>query len=136
MNGCTAVDSINVTVLPLPVATVSPDQTICEGNSVTLTASGGVTYSWSPTGSVTGTITVVPSSSMTYAVNVIDSNGCKATAFVDVTVHNNPVVNLPAGVFTCNGNSIVLNPGTTGASYLWNTGNNAQPLAGKFKDSN
>ena len=129
INGCSAIDSVNINVQPLPVATVSPDQTICNGVSVTLTASGGVSYNWNPTGSITGTITVSPSTTTTYAVDVIDSNGCQATAFVNVIVNNNPVINLPAGVFTCNGINVTLDPGSGGTSYSWNTGATTQTIS-------
>ena len=129
INGCTARDSLRIDVLPLPTAVVSPDPTICNGNSVTLSASGGVTYNWSPTGSTTGTITVNPALSTTYAVNVIDANGCQATAFINVTVHANPVVNLPAGVFTCNGINVLLDPGNAGTSYLWSNGSTTQTIS-------
>ncbi|CAN5637141.1 hypothetical protein BH11BAC2_BH11BAC2_11410 [soil metagenome] len=121
-NGCTAIDTVMVTVNPLPVATVSPDQTICAGQSATLTAGGGVTYNWTPSGNTSSTISVTPGSSTTYAVNVIGANGCQATAFVNVTVRPLPVVSLPPAIFTCTGSSTVLNPGAGGTSYLWSNG--------------
>lgn len=127
-NGCSGVDTVSVLVNPLPTATVSPNVSVCQGQSATLTASGGVSYSWNPSGSVTGTITVTPGSSTTYAVNVIDANGCQATAFVNVTVNPNPVISLPAGVFICSGVSATLNPGATGTSYLWSNGATSQTI--------
>jgi PKD repeat protein len=80
-NGCTATATVNVNVNPLPVINVSPSQAICLGQSVTLTATGGVTYNWSPSGNTTGTITVSPGSSTTYAVTGTNANGCSATNF-------------------------------------------------------
>lgn len=126
-NGCTGVDTINVSVLPLPLATTGPDQTICAGNSVTLTASGGVAYSWSPVGATSQNITITPASSGTYAVNVTGANGCTATAFVNVTVRPLPVSTLPVAVFFCNGVSSVLNPGSA-SSYSWSTGATSQTI--------
>jgi PKD repeat protein len=96
-NGCTGIDSVNVLVNPLPVPTVSPDVSICQGQSATFSASGGVSYSWNPSGNINDTITVTPNASTTYAVNVIDGNGCQATAFVNVTVNQNPAAVLPGG---------------------------------------
>lgn len=127
-NGCTGTDTVRVFVNPLPVATVSPNVSICQGQSTVLTAGGGVSYSWNPSGSTTGSITVSPGASTTYAVNVINANGCQATAFVNVTVNPNPVISLPAGVFICSGVSSTLNPGATGTSYLWSTGAVSQTI--------
>ncbi|MBK9318948.1 MAG: hypothetical protein IPM91_09125 [Bacteroidetes bacterium] len=115
-------------VNPLPVPTVSPDVSICQGQSATLTASGGVSYSWNPSGNVKDTITVTPNASTTYAVNVIDANGCQATAFVNVTVNQNPAAVLPAGVFICSGVSATLDPGAVGTSYLWSNGATSQSI--------
>ncbi len=128
-NGCTGVDTVNVNVNPLPVPSVSPNVSICQGQSATLIAGGGVTYSWNPSGNTNDTITVSPGSSTTYAVNVIDGNGCQATAFVNVTVNPNPAIGLPAGVFICSGVSATLNPGNGGTSYVWSTGATTQTIA-------
>ncbi len=116
--GCTATDQVTVTVNPLPVPTVSPNQSICLGQSVTIFASGGGTYYWNPTGSTTSSITVTPSSSTTYAVNVTNGNGCTGTAFVNVTVNPLPILNLQNG-FVCNGQTTTLNAGNPGSTYVW-----------------
>lgn len=128
-NGCTGTDTVNVMVNPLPVPSVSPNVSICQGQSATLIASGGVSYSWNPSGNNNDTITVSPGSSTTYAVNVIDGNGCQATGFVNVTVNPNPVINIPAGVFICSGVSATLNAGAGGTSYQWSTGATTQTIS-------
>ncbi len=127
-NGCTATAQVQVTVNPLPVPVVSPNQSICIGQSVTLTASGGVSYYWNPSGHTTGSITVTPGSSTTYAVNVTDINGCTGTGFVNVTVYPLPVVNLPNS-FVCPGQSVNLNAGNPGATYVWSTGATTQTIS-------
>lgn len=127
-NGCTGTDVVNVTVNPLPTITLSPDQTICNGQSATLTASGGTSYYWNPTGNTTGTITVNPTSSTTYAVSVTNANGCTANGFVNVIVRPLPVVNIPS-TFVCPGTSIALNAGNPGATYQWSTGATTQTIS-------
>ena len=84
-NGCNGSDLGTVTVLQNPVADAGEDQLICAGESVDLTATGGVSYLWS-TGDVTSTITVNQAGS--YNVTVIAANGCDATdkAQVDVSL--------------------------------------------------
>lgn len=38
--------SLTVFVMPPPVISAGSDQTICQGTSITLSGSGGVTYYW------------------------------------------------------------------------------------------
>ncbi|HXH19063.1 MAG TPA: T9SS type A sorting domain-containing protein [Chitinophagales bacterium] len=90
-NGCTDDASRAVTVHPAPAASVSPPSaTIYSGDSITLTASGGVAYSWSA-GDATAAITVTPAATTTYSATVTDTNGCTASASATVTV-------LPTGI--------------------------------------
>ncbi|MFD1004389.1 Ig-like domain-containing protein [Winogradskyella aquimaris] len=117
--GNTDTDSVTVTVYELPIADAGNDQTICEGDTITLTASGGTDYIWS-TGETTPSIEVNPSSDTIYTVEVI-SNGC--TSFDDVTVFVNASPNLTVtdDVTIVEGDSIQLS--VTGASnYEWSTG--------------
>src|SRR5262249_40680444 len=79
-NGCSATSAATqVTVNPLPAATITPSgsTTFCQGGSVTLTASSGVSYHWS-TNETTSSINVT--SSGNYTVQVTDANGCSATS--------------------------------------------------------
>ena len=127
-NGCSDIDTVRVTVNTPPVPVVSPDRQICSGDSVVLIAGGGMNYLWNPSGSNNDTLTVFPTASATYAVNVIDGNGCLSTGFVNVTVQPNPVVSLPPGVFICNNSFAVLDAGSSGTSYQWNTGAASQSI--------
>ena len=64
--GCTEVLSTTVTVFPVPVATfVMTDDTICPGDTVTITAMGGVTYDWN-TGVTADSIVVAPHVTTSY----------------------------------------------------------------------
>lgn len=127
--GCTNSDTVNVAVNALPVASISPDIDICQGGSATLTAGGGTTYNWSPTGSTTGTITVNPGSSTSYNVQVTDGNGCFTTASVNVNVHSLPPVNLQSN-FLCAGSVMTLDAGPGNVSYYWTpTGDTTRTLS-------
>ena len=69
--------STTIAVKPLPVATVAPEfDSICTGESTTLTASGGTSYIWS-TGAVTPSIVVSPTATTTYIVSVSNADGCR-----------------------------------------------------------
>ncbi|MCA6451356.1 MAG: Ig-like domain-containing protein, partial [Chitinophagaceae bacterium] len=98
---CTTQVPIDVTVNALPTISVAPSATaICTGGSVTLTASGASTYSWSPaTGlsSVTGSVvSATLTNTTTYTVTGTDINGCVNTGTVTVTVNALPSVTVSA----------------------------------------
>ncbi|WP_161888708.1 Ig-like domain-containing protein [Pontibacter russatus] len=118
--GCTeAIATQNLTVHPLPVATITADGpvTFCEGGSVKLTASAGSSWLWS-TGATTQSITVDESGD--YSVEVFNSNGCSATsAATAVTENELPTVTLAAFEPVCkNGDSFTLSGGLpAGGTY-------------------
>lgn len=112
-------DSVTVTVNELPIADAGNDQTICEGDTIELTASGGTEYIWS-TGETTASIQVTPSSDTLYTVEVI-SNGCTSTDNVTVFVNPSPNLTISNNITIVEGDSIQLS--VTGASnYEWSTG--------------
>ncbi|MEZ5024856.1 MAG: hypothetical protein R2728_16660, partial [Chitinophagales bacterium] len=119
-NGCTATDDIKVTVDPIPNADAGPDKSVCRGESVTLTASGGGTYLWS-TGATTASITVSPNNTTTYTVTVTSSKGCSKSDQVIVTVNDVPTANAGPDKTICEGESVTLTA-SGGGTYLWSTG--------------
>ena len=101
--------------------TPGPAATICQGGSITLTASGATTYQWLPSGPTTATWTVSPTVNTTYAV-IGSSAGCTDTAYVTVTVNALPTVNATAQNDTvCQGITSVLTA-TGAATYVWQPG--------------
>ena len=90
--------SIDVTVNPLPTINVTPATaiTVCAGVSTTLTANGGVCYSWTPaTGlnTTTGaTVIATPATTTTYTVTGFGSNGCSSTATKLITINPLPTL--------------------------------------------
>ncbi|MES2141184.1 MAG: PKD domain-containing protein [Bacteroidota bacterium] len=118
-NNCSDTDSITVTVVPLPVVTVTGDTLICLGDSTTLTATGGGTYLWSPGNSTDSIITVSPSSTTIYTVVVTNSNGCIDSSEINVVV--NP---LPQALFAmdsvCLNTAMSYNESSTGNIINWN----------------
>jgi gliding motility-associated-like protein len=112
----------NVTVNPLPAANAGPDVSVCQGLGVQLNASGGVSYSWSPsTGLSNPSIAnpiASPGTATVYVVLVTDANGCSNTDTVQVDVNNLPVVTVSASTSICIGGSTQLLAGG-GNSYLW-----------------
>lgn len=123
-SGCEVIVPVTVVVNALPVAAVDAVEPICEGNSVTLNASGGSTYSWSPTAGLSDANIANPVASPTdttlYTVTV--SNGtCTSTAKVQVNVLKKPVANAGPDKHITQGQSTTLNGSTKGTnvSYYW-----------------
>jgi gliding motility-associated-like protein len=123
-SGCEVVVTIPVVVNAQPVATVDAVEPICEGSSVILNASGGSTYSWSPTTGLSDANIANPVASPTdttlYTVTV--SNGtCTSAATVQVNVLKKPVANAGPDRYITQGQSTTLNGSTKGTnvSYYW-----------------
>ncbi len=87
--GCTATIQTAITVNPLPTPAISGPLAICNGESATLTASGGVSYQWD-NGQSGNSITVNPTFSTTYTVTATDANGCSATQTYTLAVNGIP----------------------------------------------
>ena len=119
-NGCSATDEVTVYVNSLPIADAGENQTICQGTSATLVATGGVSYLWS-TNDTTATIIVSPIISTLYNVTVTDANGCTNTDAVFVSILPSPLVNAGSDQEVCEGIGVTLT--ATGAeTYQWDQG--------------
>mgnify|MGYP000020582952 CR=1 FL=1 len=126
-NGCTDSDIIQVAVNPLPTANAGADATICEGDPVQLQASGGVSYNWTPAGSVNNAAianpVASPLSTTTYSVTVTDANNCTDTDDVTINVVAAPALDAGQNENVCEGDVVQLNAIGTG-SFVWT------PIAG------
>ena len=126
--GCSGTDEVIVSTLQLPNAIITPSGTIeiCNGDTATLSANGGLTsYFWSPNSETGQTLDVWQAGA--YAVTVEDpNNGCFNTSdSVEVVVNTTvaPTI-VPSGVTEfCDGGSVSLTvePGPY-LSYLWCSG--------------
>ncbi len=130
--GCTLIKSVKVTVKSSPTVSISSPDAICPGQSATLAASGGGTYSWS-TEATASSITVSPAATTTYTVTVTGSNGCKTIASRTIAVHETPLVSITGPGTVCQGLSATLQAeasgGGGGFTYAWNTGQTAASIS-------
>jgi gliding motility-associated-like protein len=120
---CTDTATVKITVLPPPIATVSGNNNLCQGNAATLTASGGGTYSWS-SGQTTAVIN--PSTAGSYSV-VVTIGTCRDTATSTVTVNPNPAATVSPDVIIIQGQSTTLTA-SGGTNYVWDNGMNGNPI--------
>ena len=111
-------DTVTVSVYPVPhITAITSADTICKGNTVTLTAQGGQSYSW--TNNVQNATAFTPSDSATYIVTGTDSLGCSNTASVFVAVKHSPSLNVTSSNNSlCVGNTLALTA-TTDGKFTW-----------------
>jgi len=120
---CSGTSTLEVQTKTTPVITVVATTTnVCEGQSVTLTASGagpGGTYTWSPGGSNGNTLTGNPLIPTLYTVNGTNSLNCEASAQIPVVVQQAPQMQVTASsTLVCAGNTITL-LASGAANYNW-----------------
>ncbi len=124
--GCgSAIDTINITLAPLPTPSLGNDTTICAGNSVTFNPGTFTTYLWQDNSagpSLTGT------TSGQYEVTVTDANGCSAADTAILTVNPLPTVNITGNTSYCQNDSTQLDAGPGFSSYAWNTSSSNQTI--------
>lgn len=124
-NGCSGEDSVQVTVHALPTIDGGTDQVVCEGDQITLSGAGGVSYSWD-NGVTDGVSFVPPLGTTTYNVYGTDANSCSNYDAVLVTVNPLPILNFSPDQIFCLGDTINLN--VSGANtYDWNAGDGSGP---------
>jgi gliding motility-associated-like protein len=122
--GCTGSTSATVNAIQTPPVTASAQPTtICPGNPVTLTATGGQTYLWNTNPASTDSIlTVNPIVTTTYQVTAT-YNGCTSAASVTVIIDSVLHVTTSTTNSSCgndNGTATV-NVSGPGYTYVWNT---------------
>jgi gliding motility-associated-like protein len=134
-NTCTNTAVATLIVNPAPTPMIQTNSPICINHVLSLSGTGGVNYTWSgPNGffSSSQSPTVMANTtgySGTYALSVIDANGCTGSTNATVSVNNIPNVTIastnnkacpPLCVdFTFGSSSPV-------QSYYWELGNGAQ----------
>ena len=91
----TVYDTVNVPAHGRDSVTVN-NATVCSGNSVTLSAAGAATYSWSPATGLSATtgssVTANPTANTTYMLIGSGGSGCTDTVYAVVTVGTLPAI--------------------------------------------
>ena len=119
--GCSASDAVTVTVTSGAAINAGPDVTICPGSPTTLSANGGVTYSWNNGLGIGNNLSVSPASTTTYTVTGTDAGGCVGTDNITVNLAALPTVNAGPDQTICTGSSVTLS-GSGANTYSWNNG--------------
>lgn len=122
-NACTALATTSVVVGTGNNATAASNTPVCKGQTISLSASGGTTYSWAgPSGfsatvaNPTRTDATLTMSGM-YSVTVLNGN-CLNTTTVSVQVQQIEAIATTATPSVCLGQAIVLSA-SGGTTYTW-----------------
>lgn len=129
-NGCTAADSLEISLLQAPSVDLGEDIEACETEiPIVLDAGPDMTsYTWSPSGN--GQILEVNNSG-SYSVQVENSDGCTATDEINISIF--PAPNPDFGldrIEVCEDETpIVLNPNVSEDYYfMWSTGEDTESI--------
>ncbi|MCF6172025.1 MAG: GEVED domain-containing protein [Bacteroidales bacterium] len=120
------------------VASITADKyAVCVGENAQLSTtvagpSDNLSYSWYsvPEGFTAETmdVLVAPEVSTWYYVIVADTSGNTATDSVYIEAYPLPVIDLGADSSVCGVNTLVLDAGNPGSTYLWSTGETTQTI--------
>jgi trimeric autotransporter adhesin len=109
---CEVSDEAIIQVNPTPNVNAGMDQTICEGLSTGLNASGAAQYAWSPATGLSNSISANPQASPVvttlYTVTGVSQDGCLNTDQVTVNVNDAPVVSINGPFTICRGTEVQL----------------------------
>jgi gliding motility-associated-like protein len=136
--GCVGKDTVNLTSVAAPTVTTSNDTGICGNRTIPIFATGGTTYSWTPTATLSdpnvSNPLATPTSTTTYYVTVTNAAGCSKSDSVTITVNNLPVISKSNDTAACINSNVQLFA-SGGTSYSWspastlNNPNIANPIA-------
>jgi hypothetical protein len=123
-SGCSATDTVSITVNALPVVALGNDTTLCGGPLLLDAGNPGSGYLWSDASTAQ---LLSAASTGTYSVIVTDANGCSNNDAINITINPYPISTLGSDTAIC-GTSHVLDAGNPGSTYLWSTSATTQTI--------
>lgn len=108
-----------IEITGIPSIQINASRTeICRGETIDLTASGGLTYQWSPLVAISSTtgssIKATPPTSTTYRVDATNNVGCSNTATIAITVKESPTA-----PFVSKSGDVLIVPVLSNVGYQW-----------------
>jgi len=121
-NNCSATASVQVQVNPVPAATASVQNSpLCTGQTLSLTASGGGSYSWTGSdgfASAQQNPTYTPAAGPVTFTCQVTLNNCIGTATTNAQINPTPLLQLNTNAPVCEGQALSLTAGGA-TSYTW-----------------
>lgn len=121
--GCTATDSVTISIKTIPAVSSTGDTTICRNTAAPLFASGGASYSWEPAAllnnpNIANPVANPSAANTKYVVTVTGANNCSSKDSFVVAVTPVQVYSVSADTSVCLNTNAQLNA-TGGNYYLW-----------------
>jgi gliding motility-associated-like protein len=128
------IDSVHIDVQPNPVVYLAGNRSVCDHDTLHLTASvspqwyTGYTYSWSPfvslDNSTTPTVVFTAGDSTEIILTVTTPAGCKGVDSTQIIVYPDSFVHYDTSITICPGDSVQLHPlsDEQPTTYLWRPG--------------
>lgn len=130
VNTCQYSDTISVAVIPYSDATISPVLPRCINETDTIHLIGAEPGgTWIGTGIANNSIGVFDANGLiagSYPVEYQIAGICGDTGSVVITLNPAPVVDLGINRLICDGDSVSLDAGNAGSTFIWSNGNNQQ----------
>jgi len=120
-SNCMTNAAITITVsAAAPVLTITPSSpTVCLGNTVSISAAGALTYSFS--GGISNGVAFTPNATTSYTIS--GQNGCGiSTSVTTISIAPLPVLGISSPTLVCAGNTATLSGGGA-TTYTWMPGN-------------
>jgi len=102
------------------VSVLGGNSSICQGESISISAQGAGSYTWNPGGYTSSSITVSPLASTTFTL-VAATGTCSATFTTSVSLDPLPTVNLGADTNVC-ASPLLLTANSSDTSFVWSSG--------------
>lgn len=125
--GCISTATTLVIVNPTPTITITNSGPVCAGSSLTISATGGGTYSWLSSNGLASTQGTIVIGSATgqdggiYTLTVTSTEGCVSTATTVVVVNPTPTCSAVANTPLCEGEDLTFTTTQIGGnSFTWN----------------
>ncbi len=121
-NGCVDKDTVNVNIFQKPAMSLTDDTEICPASSITLEATGGTSYQWTPAATLSsatiGNPVATPQQNTEYFVTITDANECRYLDSVTIAIRPPAqfAINPPIGICA---NDKVLLTASGGNIYQW-----------------
>lgn len=116
--GCIGIDSVVVTPGDLQ-GTITADTAICQGETLSITASGGTSCFWLDDTTMTSYSRIVAPTRTTMYSAVIMDQGCTDTVRMTVTVTDMPILSISTDTVICGGSIVRLYASTDAPLVRW-----------------
>lgn len=122
VGSCVEIVQITVHVSNAPLVSAGNDTLVCKGSTITLQATGGDSYSWSPAGSLNNPHSATPVATVlattTYTVTATNGAGCTATASVTIIATDPQPISAGSDITKCREDTVTLQV-SGGSAHSW-----------------